>query len=115
MKEHYLTQLSIDAAVTTAWLIVVVICFLKGKKYIALASIAAAILDSIPIAGMYWHHLITQPLMWLPFVAAVRLGRPDSRWSNWFYRGEKLKRSILRFNPVLAEIEAQQAKESQPL
>jgi hypothetical protein len=103
MNEHELTQAYIDVAVWAAWLICVVICFLKGKKYVAIASIAASIVDPIPIGGMYWHHIITQPLMWLPFIAAIRLGRPDSRWSNWFYRREKLKRSILKSNPLLRE------------
>jgi predicted RNase H-like nuclease (RuvC/YqgF family) len=55
---------------------------------------------------MYWHHIITQPLIWLPFVAAIRLGRPDSRWSNWFYRNRphKYTRAVTRYEQEYTEL-----------
>ena len=89
----------IQTGIPFVWLACVIVCFLKGKPGIALASMAAAIVDPIPIAGMYWHHIITQPLLWLPFIAAIRLGRPDSYWAYWFYRRNlhKYWRAVERF------------------
>src|SRR5438067_1158323 len=101
----------VQGGIGAAWLASAIVCFLKGKPLIPILSFIAAILSDVPIGGMYWHHIVTEPLTWLPFLSAVRLGRPDSIWSHWFYRREKLTRSILIYISALSEIAAAQANQ----
>lgn len=104
MDEHDTTQLAISAAVMLIWLVCVVICFLKWKIWTAIVGIVAPILSNIPIGGMYWHHIITEPFTYVALpAAAIRLAKPVSWWAKWFYWGSLgSDRQLVRPSPKLA-------------
>jgi hypothetical protein len=55
--------------------------FLKGRYAVIILSLAAVVLSPVAIFGTYWHHVITEPLRWLPLIAVFRLAKPSSRWA----------------------------------
>ena len=63
MTEQDQTQRGITALVTLICLVCVIVCFLKWKTWTAIFGIIAPILSNIPIGGMYWHHIITEPFI----------------------------------------------------
>ena len=80
-----------------------VVLFLKGRYAVIILSLAAAALSDIPIYGTYWHHIVTEPLQWWPFIAIFRLAKPSSRWADWFYNEPKMQLARQRYptaNPV---------------
>ena len=50
---------------------------------------------------------IFNPFQWIPVVAAIRLARPDSWWSNRYYskNPSKFVRAVIRFGLVKEYIE----------
>jgi hypothetical protein len=99
-----MTQTQLDLIVDAAWLVCVVVCFLKWKIWTAILSIIAPILSNIPIGGMYCHHIVTEPFIYVGLpVAAIRLAKPVSWWAKWFYWGPMgSDRRLLRPSPKLA-------------
>jgi hypothetical protein len=84
-------------------LVALVVLFLKGRYAIIILSLIAAFLSDIPIYGTYWHHIVTEPLQWWPFIAIFRLAKPSSRWADWFYNEPKMQLARQRYptaNPV---------------
>src|SRR6266496_1551939 len=83
MNEHDEIQLGITAAVTLIWLVSVIVCFLKWKTWTAIFGIIAPILSNIPIGGMYLHHIITEPFIYVGLpAAAIRLANPSPAGQN---------------------------------
>ena len=118
MNEHDQMQLGLNAAVTLIWLACVIVCFLKWKTWTAIFGIIAPILSNIPIGGMYLHHIITEPFIYVGLpVAAIRLAKPVSWWAKWFYWGPlgsdrrllnpspKLERAFARFPEQATDFE----------
>jgi hypothetical protein len=105
MNEHDQMQLAITAAVTLIWLARVIVCFLKWKTWTAIFAIIAPILSNIPIGGMYLHHIITEPFIYVGLpAAAIRLAKPVSWWAKWFYWGPMgSDQRLLRPSPKLAK------------
>lgn len=68
-----------------------VVLFLKGRFTVIILSLAASLLSPVAIFGMYWHHIITEPLRWWPLIAIFRLAKPSSRWADWFYSEPKMQ------------------------
>jgi hypothetical protein len=84
-------------------LVALVVLFLKGRYAVIILSLAAAVLSDVPIYGTYWHHIVTEPLQWWPFIAIFRLAKPSSRWADWFYSEPKMQLARQRYptaNPV---------------
>jgi hypothetical protein len=104
MNEHDQTQLAITAVVTLIWLICVIVCFLKWKTWTAIFGVIAPILSNIPIGGLYLHHIITEPFIYVGLpAAAIRLAKPVSWWAKWFYWGPMgSDQRLLRPSPKLA-------------
>ena len=96
-------------ALTVAWVVCIIVCFLKGKYGMAIIGIVAAVAQEVglpPIGGIYILNLI-YPLWVLPFFGAMRLARPQSYYANWFYRHNlhKYWRAVERFG-LIAEYAA---------
>jgi hypothetical protein len=84
-------------------LIAFAVLFLKGRWTVIILSVAATLLSPVAIYGTYWHHIITEPLRWWPFIAIFRLAKPSSRWADWFYNEPKMQLARERYptaNPV---------------
>jgi hypothetical protein len=76
---------------------------LKGRYAVIVLSLSAAFLSDILIYGTYWHHIVTEPFQWWPFIAIFRLAKPSSRWADWFYSEPKVQLARERYptaNPV---------------
>ncbi len=127
MNEHDQTQLAITATVTLIWLACVIVCFLKWKTWTAIFGIIAPILSNIPIGGMYLHHIITEPFIYIGLpAAAVRLAKPVSWWAKWFYWGPmgsdrqlrqpspKLARALVRFPEQTVDFEKPESPSPPP-
>jgi hypothetical protein len=99
-----MTQTQVDLIVGALCLVCVIVCFLKWKTWTAIFGIIAPILSNIPIGGMYLHHIITEPFIYVGLpVAAIRLAKPVSWWAKWFYWGPMgSDRRLLRPSPKLA-------------
>jgi len=87
------------------WLACLVVCILKRKIWSAVIGIisAVAIAAGWTIGGWY----VFNPFQWVPVVAAMRLARPDSWWSNHYYskNATKFIRAVIRFGLVNEYIE----------
>jgi hypothetical protein len=99
-----MTQTQVDLIVGAVWLVCVIVCFLKWKTWTAIFGIIAPFLSNIPIGGMYLHHIITEPFIYVGLpAAAIRLAKPISWWAKWFYWGPMGGyRQLLRPSPKLA-------------
>jgi hypothetical protein len=83
--------------------VALVVLFSKGRYAVIILSLAAAFLSPVAIFGMYWHHIITEPLRWWPAIAVFRLAKPSSIWADRFYDGPKMQLARERYptaNPV---------------
>ena len=94
----------------------------------AIFGIVAAILSDIPIGGMYLHHIITEPFLYVGLpAAAIRLAKPVSWWAKWFYWGSmgsdgqllqpypKLVRALARFPEQTVDFEKPPSPVPQPI
>jgi hypothetical protein len=93
---------TIAIAIAVVWLACVVVCFLKGKPWSAILGIAAVLADIFgppTINGLYLLNPLINIFGFLPIWAAIRLGRPDLYWGNWFYSKNWLKymRAVRRY------------------
>ncbi len=90
--------------VGAVWLVCVIVCFVKWKTWTAIFGIVAPFLSNIPIGGMYLHHIITEPFIYVGLpAAAIRRAKPVSWWAKWFYWGPMgSDRQLLRPSPKLA-------------
>jgi hypothetical protein len=73
---------------------------LKGKIWTGMiGTIGAAAMTMGWTIGI-WNLL--NPFLWIPVIAAMRLGRPDSFWAYWFYssRPQKYARAVLKYDIV---------------
>ena len=118
-----MTQLQLELLVGAIWLACVIVCFLKWKIWTAIFGIVAPILSNIPIGGMYLHHIITEPFIYVALpVATIRLAKPVSWWAKWFYWGPmdgdgrllcpspKLARAFARFPEQRTDFEKPEAQ-----
>ena len=82
------------------WTVCVLISILKGKIWSAIIGIIGAAAMTIGWTIDIWNLL--NPFVWVPVVAAMRLGRPDSFWAYWFYsrRPQKYARAVLKYDIV---------------
>ena len=82
------------------WTVCVLISILKGKIWSAIIGIIGAAAMTIGWTIGIWNLL--NPFVWVPVVAAMRLGRPDSFWAYWFYssRPQKYARAVLKYDIV---------------
>lgn len=87
------------------WLACLVVCILKLKIWSAVIGVISvvAIAAGWTMGGWY----IFNPFQWVPVVAAIRLARPDSWWSNRYYskNPSKFVRAVIRFGLVKEYIE----------
>jgi hypothetical protein len=82
------------------WTVCVVTSMLKGKIWSALIGIIGAAAMTLEWTIGIWSLL--NPFVWVPVIAAMRLGRPDSLWAYWFYssRAQKYARAVLKYDIV---------------
>ena len=85
-------------AIGLIWSACVIVTILKGKIWSAAIGIISAMAVVIGWRIGSWH--ILNPFLWVPVIAAVRLGRPDSLWAYWFYssRPKKYARAALKYD-----------------
>jgi hypothetical protein len=77
----------------------VVLCFLKDKPWSAIIGIIGEVLAVVGWTGREWFRVLYffNPFPLVPVFAALRIGRPDSRWAKWFYGPKKMERALRRF------------------
>ena len=82
------------------WSACVVVSILKGGIWSAIIGIGSAVAIAIGWRVGSWN--MFNPIVWIPVISAVRLGRPDSLWAYWFYssRPQKYARAVLRYDMV---------------
>jgi hypothetical protein len=82
------------------WTVCVLISILKGKIWSAIIGIIGAAAMTIGWTIGIWN--LFNPFVWVPVIAAMRLGRPDSFWAYWFYssRPPKYARAVLKYDIV---------------
>ena len=99
------TEDLLDVGIGLIWLACLVICILKLKIWSAVIGVISvvAIAAGWTMGGWY----IFNPFQWVPVVAAIRLARPDSWWSNHYYskNPSKFVRAVIRFGLVKEYIE----------
>ena len=80
------------------WAASVVVSILKGGLWSAIIGIVSAVAIAFGWRIGSWN--MFNPLVWVPVIAAIRLGRPDSLWAYWFYssRPQKYARAVLRYD-----------------
>jgi hypothetical protein len=90
----------IGSAAGLMWTACVVITMLKGKIWSAMIGFIGAAAMTIGWTIGMWNLL--NPFVWVPVLAAMRLGRPDSLWAYWFYssRPQKYARAVLKYEMV---------------
>lgn len=95
----------LNVGICLIWLTCLVISILKGKIWSAIVGVVsvAAIALGWTMGGWY----IFNPFQWFPVVAAIRLARPNSWWSNRYYskNSSKFVRAVIRFGLVKEYIE----------
>jgi len=96
------TEGLLDVGVVLIWLACLAVCILKRKNWSAVIGVVA-IAGGWTMGGWY----ILNPFQWVPVVAAIRLARPDSWWSNHYYskNPSKFVRAVIRFGLVKEYIE----------
>jgi hypothetical protein len=97
------TEDLLDVGVVLIWLACLVVCILKRKVWSAVIGVFSIVVIAAgwPIGGFF------NPFQWVPIIAAMRLARPDSWWSNRYYskNPSKFVRSVIRFGLVKEYIE----------
>jgi hypothetical protein len=70
-------------------------------------SAVIGVISIVAIASGWSFGGLFNPFQWVPVVAAIRLARPDSWWSNRYYskNPSKFVRAVIRFGLVREYIE----------
>jgi hypothetical protein len=99
------TEDLLNVGVGLIWLACLVITILKGKFWSVIIGVASAVAIALGWTVGGWY--IFNPFVYVPVIAAIRLARPDSWWSNRYYskNPSKFVRAVIRFGLVKEYIE----------
>jgi|GEM_PF-3976811 len=95
----------IQVVVGLIWLACLVITILKGKTWSAIIGVVSAVAIALGWTVGGWY--IFNPFVYVPVVAAIRLARPGSWWSNRYYSKHPFKFvwAVIRYGLVKEYIE----------